>query len=162
MERLDAALDDEGARRAIMKDCADRFPPHRIQALRTEYQRSGELDDLLQIMRADRTLGDQSWYEQPVRRGKVVLVTKDPVHPQAYAQATDTLEKRASYCHCSLMTELIRSGQTVSGTYCHCGAGWYHQLWEGILGQPVKIDVVESVLQGDDRCTFAIHLPGSL
>jgi hypothetical protein len=27
MERLDEAIDDEGARRAIMNDCADRFPP---------------------------------------------------------------------------------------------------------------------------------------
>ncbi len=160
MERLDAAIDDEGARREIMNNCADRFPPHRIQTLRAEYQKSGDIDELLQIMRADRTLGDLSWYEQPVRRGNVVYVTKDPVHPKAYAKATDKLEKRSWYCHCSLMRDLIRSGETVSGTYCHCGAGWYHQLWEGILGEPVRIDIVESVLQGDDLCAFAIHLPG--
>ena len=159
MERLDEAIENEGARRAIMNDCADRFPPHRIQALRSEYERTGDIDELLQIMRADRTLGDLSWYEQPVRSGNVIHVSKDPFSPHAYARATDNREKRSWYCHCSLMRDLIRSGQTVSGTYCHCGAGWYHQLWEGILGKPVEIDVIESVLQGDDRCSFAIHLP---
>jgi hypothetical protein len=160
MERLDEAIDDEGARRAIMKDCADRFPAHRIQALRSEYERTSDIDELLRLMRADRTLGDLSWYEQPVRSGNVIHVSKDPFSPEAYAQATDSREKRSWYCHCSLMRDLIRSGQTVSSTYCHCGAGWYHQLWEGILGTPVEIDVIESVLQGDDRCSFAIHLPG--
>jgi effector-binding domain-containing protein len=159
MERLDEAIDDEGARRTIMNNCADRFPPHRIASLRAEYQRSGDIDELLQIMRADRTLGHLSWYEQPIRSGNVIHVSKDPVDPEAYEKATDSCERRSRYCHCSLMRDLIRSGQTVSGTYCHCGAGWYHQLWEGILGEPVEIDVIESVLQGDDRCSFAIHLP---
>jgi hypothetical protein len=27
------------------------------------------------------------------------------------------------------------------------------------LGQRIKVDVLESVLQGDARCRFAIHLP---
>jgi effector-binding domain-containing protein len=159
IDRLDAAIDTEGERRAIMSECADRFPPDRVQSLRAEYERLGDVDSLLDLMRADRTLGDRSWYEQPVREGNVVYVTKDPVLPEAYENATDEREKRSYYCHCGLMREFIRSGSTVSGTYCHCGAGWYHQLWEGILGQPVQIDVVASVLQGDDQCTFAIHLP---
>jgi predicted hydrocarbon binding protein len=60
------------------------------------------------------------------------------------------------------LREAIRAGMTMSGTYCYCGAGWYKQLWEGILGQPVRIEVLKSVLQGDDRCTFAIHLPLTL
>jgi len=36
-------------------------------------------------------------------------------------------------------------------------------MWETILGRsPIRVDVVESVLRGDNRCVFAIHLPEEL
>ena len=50
---------------------------------------------------------------------------------------------------------------TLSDTHCFCGSGWYDQLWEGILGRPVDVEVLQSILKGDDCCTFAIHLPGN-
>jgi len=37
--------------------------------------------------------------------------------------------------------------------------GWYNQLWEGIFEQPIRVDIVRSILKGDDSCTFAVHLP---
>jgi predicted hydrocarbon binding protein len=51
------------------------------------------------------------------------------------------------------------AGVTLSDTHCFCGSGWYDQLWEGILGKPVEIEVLQSILKGDDCCTFAITLP---
>ena len=159
MERLDSLMADEDTRRDIMITVGDQFPRARIQMLRDVYQRTGDLDGLLEIMRADRTLGDLSWYEVPVREGNVIRVTKDPYSPEDFQKATDENEQRAAYCHCGRLREAIRTGMTMSMTYCYCGAGWYKQLWEGILGQPVRIEVLKSVLQGDDRCTFAIHLP---
>ena len=50
-------------------------------------------------------------------------------------------------------------GEEISFTFCNCGAGWFKPLWEGILGEPVDVVCEESVLRGDDRCHFAIHLP---
>jgi len=47
-------------------------------------------------------------------------------------------------------------------TFCYCGAGWYRQQWEGAVGKPVQIEIVDSLLKGDDRCTFAIRLPDEL
>ncbi len=32
-------------------------------------------------------------------------------------------------------------------------------LWEDILQESVEVELVKSVLQGDDVCSFAIHLP---
>ena len=159
MERLDSKVGDEDTRRDIMITVGDQFPRTRIQMLRDVYQRTGDLDGLLEIMRADRTLGDLSWYEAPVREGNVIHVTKDPYSPQEFQKATNENEKRAAYCHCGRLREAIRAGMTMSRTYCYCGAGWYKQLWEGILGQPVRVEVLKSVLQGDDRCSFAIYLP---
>ena len=159
IERLDSLVSDEDTRRDIMITVGDQFPQARITMMRDIYQQTSDLDALLEIMRADRTLGDRSWYEAPIREGNIIYVTKDPVLPEEYQQATTENEKRAAYCHCRLLAEAIRCGMTISGTYCYCGAGWYKQLWEGILGQPVRVDVLKSVLQGDDRCSFAIHLP---
>lgn len=158
VERLDSLVDDEDTRRRIMITVGDQFPRARIATMRDIYRRTGDLDGLLEIMRADRTLGDRSWYEAPTRVGNVVYVTKDPVLPEEYQKATTENQKRAAYCHCRVLADAIRAGITISKTYCYCGAGWYQQLWEGILGKPVRIEVVKSVLQGDDRCSFAIHL----
>lgn len=34
--------------------------------------------------------------------------------------------------------------------------------WEVIFEQAIRVDVLDSALQGDDRCRFAIHLPSQL
>jgi predicted hydrocarbon binding protein len=47
-------------------------------------------------------------------------------------------------------------------SFCYCGAGWFRQQWEGAIGSSVQIDIVESILNGDDRCQFAIRLPDDL
>ena len=158
MQRLDERVPGEHARHDILTDCADRFPAERIRQLRAMYQREGDLDALLDFMRADRTLGDLSWYEAPIREGNVIYVTKDPVLPERYRTAETENERRAAYCHCGVLREALAQGLTMPGTYCFCGAGWYRQLWEGIFERPVRVDVLRSVLQGDDRCSFAIHL----
>jgi predicted hydrocarbon binding protein len=43
--------------------------------------------------------------------------------------------------------------------FCQCSAGFHKKPYEIIFGQPVKAEVLESVLKGDDICRFAIYLP---
>jgi len=63
------------------------------------------------------------------------------------------------YCHCPRVRELIiTGGESFSTTYCYCGAGFYKEIWEHILQRPVRVEVLESVLGGDDLCRIAIHL----
>jgi hypothetical protein len=50
----------------------------------------------------------------------------------------------------------------MSPTFCWCGSGWYRRLWEGILGQPIEIEHVETLLNGNDQCTLTVTLPLSL
>jgi hypothetical protein len=107
---------------------------------------------------------DSSWkglpfYEYPKREGNIIYVTKIPHNPKGFLEATDPKQKRASYCHCALIRPAIRDGTPVSPTFCLCGSGWYKSLWEGVLGKPVRVEIVETVSQGAERCTFAIHLP---
>ena len=54
---------------------------------------------------------------------------------------------------------MLKGAETIPVIYCYCGAGFYTGIWEEILQKPVKVEVLESVLKGDDVCTFAIYLP---
>jgi effector-binding domain-containing protein len=154
--RLDSAIEDDGTRCQIMAGCAHVFPQARIDRARAEYERlAGDIDALLAFMHAD----PMHFYAMPRREGNRIVVSKQPAERQRYEAATDPAEKRAAYCHCRMIKAAIRAQDQVSPTYCYCGGGWYRRLWEGILGQPVGIELRESVLQGDERCTFAIVLP---
>jgi effector-binding domain-containing protein len=157
--RLDAAVADPRLRREILKGCAHRFPDWRIERMRARYQELGSLDALLVEMRLDQSVQGQSWYESPVRVGGTIYVTKDPVDQEGWKAAPDVAARQASYCHCGLVGQALRSGTALSATHCYCGSGWYDQLWEGILGEPVEVEVLQSILKGDDCCTFAINLP---
>ena len=159
LQRLDTAVPDPAARRAAVKGCAHRFPDWRIERMRARYRELGSLDALLVEMRLDQTVEGQSWYESPVRVGDTIYVTKDPVDQPGWKAATDPAARRAAYCHCSLVAHAREAGIALSPTHCFCGSGWYDQLWEGILGHPVVVEVLQSILKGDDCCTFAIHLP---
>jgi len=59
---------------------------------------------------------------------------------------------------------LVRSklDQGMPVDFCNCGSGWFRQQWEGATGRPVRVDVLQSVLRGDEKCEFAIHLAEDL
>jgi hypothetical protein len=155
MERLDRLTDDEGKKCLVVSCCAHVFPQERIEHLRSLYVR-GEFDELLREMYTD-----DFWYEKPVRRGNVIYMRKNPFDPQGYARAVTPAERRKAYCHCPFARPSLEedASQKLSPTFCYCGAGWYRRLWEGILGRPVKIEQVETLLRGNDQCAFTITLP---
>ena len=156
MQRLDERVTDAALRQAIMAGCAHEFPPARVAHLRAKYlELKGDIDALLAYMYGDT----QSFYSRPRREGSQITVTKVPHLREQYESATNSAEKRAAYCHCYLIKEAIRNRDMPSPTYCYCGAGWFDQLWSGITGGPVRIEMIESILSGAEQCTFRIHLP---
>jgi len=60
-------------------------------------------------------------------------------------------------CFCSMMNALPE-GTNISLTYCNCSRGFVEKYWEGALGRPVVVEVVETSLSGADDCKFIIHL----
>jgi effector-binding domain-containing protein len=157
MERLDALTDNEEKKCQVVSACAHVFPQERIEHLRAIY-RGGEFDDILREM-----YRDDFWYEKPARRGHVIYMRKNPFNPEGYARAATPAERRKAYCHCSFVHPYLEEiPARLSPTFCYCGAGWYRRLWEGILGQPVKIEHVETLLRGNDQCTLTITLPFAL
>ncbi|MGB3905825.1 MAG: GyrI-like domain-containing protein [Anaerolineae bacterium] len=150
MRRLDELAGEE-QRFDILSRCAHIFSQKRIERLKAVYERNGDIDEVLEAMHED-----PDWYEGPVREGAIIYVTKVPRNPEGYEAATNEAEKRMHYCHCAIAR---RSPDEVPPTFCYCGAGWYRQIWEGILGEPVRVEILKSLTGGDDTCEFAIHLP---
>jgi hypothetical protein len=55
-------------------------------------------------------------------------------------------------CLCP-MAEAQAAGK-ISPTYCLCSVGYVKEMHERILGRPVEVELVDSVLRGGQRCKF--------
>ncbi len=124
-------------------------------------QRDGRLffaqeitDDVLAFVRNEPEMGGG------VRVGNVIYEVKIPYMTKQYLAETDPTLKRYFYCHCPWAREAVKSGEKVAPIFCNCSAGFHKKPWEVIFGQKLEVEVLVSVLQGDERCRFAIHLPG--
>ncbi len=162
MESLEGLATEE-QRYEVLSKCAHVFPPSQIGKLRAVYQetrdRTGDVDEAVDAVIA--FMGeDPGWGERPRREGRVIHSSKKPRDPDGYEKAENALEKRQAYCFCPLIRGHLEEGMPVA--FCYCGAGWYRQQWEGAIGRPVTVEIVKSLLKGDDLCEFAILLPDDL
>jgi hypothetical protein len=159
MERLDAAVKDERTRRTIMSGCAHIYPAAHIAKLKNDYERLGSIDALIEDIARDPGYTGSPYYRDPEREGNVVFIDKVPQEREKYEKVTDPVAKRAAACHCPIVKAAILAGEEISPTFCGCATGWFKPLWEAIVGAPVEVICEESLLQGGDRCKFAIYLP---
>lgn len=94
------------------------------------------------------------------RKDNLLYVTKIPYMAKEYLAESDPDQKRYYYCHCPWARESLKPGEKrVPSIFCCCSAGFIKKPWEGIFNQPLRVDVLQSVLKGDLQCRFAIHLP---
>jgi hypothetical protein len=162
LERLEKGVNDHETCCRIMNGCAHRFPRARIEKLRAFYEKSRDIDALLEVMRSDTSVGGLSWYAHPVREGNIIHNYNDPADPNSFEQAQTEMDKRIAACFCPIGQAAMRTRFPLSQTFCNCSAGYTRQLWEGIFQQTVRVEIVESVLRGDARCRFEIHLPDNV
>ena len=159
VDRLDQVSDDL-QRYEILSTCSHVFPRSQAEKMREIYlQAVGEGAGLVEAVDAVVAFmkEDAGWRPNITREGRVLYNTKNPSNPEAYAKATTDLERKQAYCFCPLISQQIEDG--MSDSFCYCSSGWERKQWEVALGQPVRIEVVKSLLKGDLECQFAIHLP---
>ena len=147
--RLDERVHDEETKIKIMTECSCECYTEHIEEFRREYRKSGDIDKLLDIMYG------KVFLVRPVREGNIVHITKAPRFPEEHRNAKTPEEKRYYFCHCDHVRAI--KGR-ISPTYCYCGAGWCKKIWEAVLEKPVRVDILKSVLQGDELCQFAVHI----
>ena len=176
MERLDSLV-DEKRRRAVMAGCSCQYPKADLQEMRKTYEATGDVDLVHQMLQEQfesflkdslqlsdvltEEIVGRGWGAAGVKRDNTIIATKIPKsgYLVEYMKETDPDKKRQYYCHCPRVREVLKTAESISATYCYCGAGFYKGIWEEILQAPVEVEVLESVLKGDEVCTIAIHLP---
>jgi hypothetical protein len=150
LERLNKVA-DEHQKYLILSPCAHDFPETSIAIARGVYEATGDIDKVIEAMHADYTR-----FPRFTRKGNVLYSQKRPASPKELEAAKTDAERRRASCFCPLIRDNL---DQISHTFCYCGSGWVRRLWEGILGKPVRVEIVNSLAKGDDACQFAIHLP---
>ena len=89
-----------------------------------------------------------------------IIIKKIPHMAKEYLAEKDERKRQYYYCHCPWVKEAFKeSDRPISPVFCNCSAGFYRAYWEIVSGQPVRVDVLESLLKGDSICKFAVHIP---
>jgi predicted ArsR family transcriptional regulator len=176
MERL-GTLVDEATANQVMTGCACQYSKQGLQAARQAYEETGDLAAVHRMLQAQfeaflrdslelkeeyvEKVVSRGWGLAGILEGNRVLATKIPKsgYLAAYMEETDPEGKRQYYCHCPRVREILKTRESLPVTYCYCGAGFYKGIWEEILQEPVQVEVLESILDGDEVCSIAVYLP---
>ena len=176
MESLDRLVGEE-KRIEVMTGCACQYPKAELQEIRKKYEETKDIDLILEMLQHKfvsflrnrlnlngnivEDIVQKGWGLAGRRDGSKIIATKIPKsgHILDYFSETDRVKKRAIYCHCPRIRDALKMGAEISSTYCYCGAGYYKGIWEEILQKPVRVQLLTSVLKGDDVCSIAVHLP---
>jgi len=176
MERLTSLVDGKQVQ-DIMTGCACQYPKANLRDVRLAYEETGDVDVELGMLQEKfetflketmhleeemiLQIVNSGWGSAGVRVGDTIVATKIPKsgYLVQYMNESDPEKKRALYCHCPRIRDVLKTSETIPPVYCYCGAGFYKGMWEEILQEPVEVELLESVLKGDDVCKVAIHLP---
>ncbi len=184
VDRMESILDLETCQK-VLAEVAHGLPKDFRKGEREKYLNAGSLDEYLKqaqmdgIAELERHRDDGTlFYNQEItddviefvksrpdvlvgeRRGNVIYHTKIPFMAKEYLAATDNRMKRYYACHCAWARETILMGdENISPTFCYCSGGFTKQSWEAALGQPLRVEMVNSVLKGDLECSFKVYLP---
>ena len=168
---------DEKNRQDILTGCACHYPKAELEDARGIYLETGDVDQVIDLLQAkfetflrevleldEELVGEiitRGWGLAGVREGSQIIATKIPKSGYLvdYFQAEDPIEKRKLYCHCPRVRDGVGEDPQLPQTYCYCGAGFYQGIWETVLGEPVQVEVLESVMHGGNVCKIVVHLP---
>jgi predicted hydrocarbon binding protein len=165
---------EEPTSQKVLSACACKFPRPRLQPIREVYAASQDLaqaharleelfvSDLRNVMKLPeeriKNLLGRGWGMAGRFQGETVVAVKMPFDLEGYFEAENQTERRYAYCHCPRVREAVRSPEpAVPRLYCYCGAGFYQDIWETILGRPVEVEVLETVLEGGEVCRIAVR-----
>ena len=142
---------DAETRLRILTCVSCEFPGWRIEQFREMYRNGTSVAEIVRLMNSDRAT-----YGPTELHGNVIETIKAPFDREGLKTASTDADRRSFACHCPFARAMTG---TVPESFCDCGLGWDRMLWEGILGVPVKVRLLESVMQGGERCRFEITIP---
>ena len=142
IRRLDSTVDEQ-TRIQIMEHCGRNCASMNIRVTESAIKRRKKFKDLDTFLEAEQ--------RKPMKGTR--LCREGNILYQYYTPQAFTPPMR---CYCSLLRGLPKD-TTVSLSYCHCSKAFVQKLWESVLGRPVKVELLQSVISGDSECKFAIQ-----
>jgi predicted hydrocarbon binding protein len=58
-------------------------------------------------------------------------------------------------CLCHLVA---KQPPRLPDTYCYCSRGWLKEMFETVHGEPVEVELLESIKRGGEQCSFTVRL----
>lgn len=180
MERLETSIEDYNKRKGILNDCGCLLTGSIFDQLSEKFNETKDIDEVLKLnhtitVKLHKKAHEEGFWnvdaktlelvknnpliESGVRKGNKIYIQKVPHSSTEYNQTNDEMEKRKLYCHCPWIRNSINTGVDVSPLFCECSGGFYKKFWERIVQQPLEIEMVKSILNGDNTCDFIIHIP---
>ncbi len=186
LDRLGAVLTPEQVK-YVLAGNHHRIPVAAFGDMVKRYEKASSIEEFLEgehgrlVAELEETMkSGRLWYEQVITpevveyvrndptiqngvvEGNVVIKSKIPFAPDRWLKEMDPKMRRYYACHCQLAREAILSGtETPLGTFCYCSAGYEKLPLEVVLGTPLEVEVLESVLMGGEKCRFAVKIPES-
>ena len=72
-----------------------------------------------------------------------------------YVQNPAGLKVSDGWCLCPLVE---KGPEGLSGSFCECSVGYVTEMFAGIAGKPVRVELLESLKRGGKGCRFKIDL----
>jgi hypothetical protein len=70
------------------------------------------------------------------------------------------MKKRYFACHCPLARAAFATGEPdIPLDWCYCSGGYHKLMFDVLFETSTEVEVLESVLAGDDRCRFRVRIP---
>jgi hypothetical protein len=183
IDKMEAELPSEACKRVLTWNY-HKVPVSNFKEKKERFEKAASIDEYLKgeherlIEELERSMkNEQLWYEQEitpevlefvrdnqeictgVRHGTEIYVTKMFYMPKKYLKEENPTLRRYYACHCPLVRSAIREGIEISPTFCYCSGGYEKVHFDVIFDEPVKVELLESVLKGDMRCRFANKIP---
>ena len=99
-----------------------------IATTKRYYEEAKDMDEFLDKLNKNGIGGGKLHFE-----GKHIIATYDQ-------------------CYCALASQKDK----LPGCYCQCSCGWFEKLFVEVIKKPVKVNIKESIISGEQHCTFDI------
>ncbi len=175
VKRLKLAVNEETFHN-IMTGCACLYPSERLKPMKDHYAATGDLVSTHKMLqeqfeadvKVNQKLSDKDldfirtnyWGVAGRLEGNYIYATKMPTRFHDFMAAKPKEEKDYNYCHCPRIKDVfLKPDLKLTKDFCYCSAGYYKDIWQQIIGKSVKVEVLKSLLGGDDVCLIRVQLP---
>lgn len=135
----------------LNKVCPCKMEEQLVKQVESIFRMLSDVASFVEEMDRQHIIGKRIWYEE--KKNTVYITKIFACDCGGGCPTNDNLIGKR--CHCDYYN---KSTEYHPKYYCKCSAEFYRPLFAPLFGEDVLIEPVETVLSGDEQCTFAIRL----